>query len=310
MMKSNRITQLDILKGIGIIFVMFGHAIPPNTFFYSLIYGFHMPLFFMCSGYFYKDVSIWQGLKKDFKGLLVPWFTFVLFLCLSALIINWMSSNKFAPDFNLLDEHCWLLYYTIWFLVCLFIVRQIYRVLFKLNQWFTVSCAWGGYFIAYYLKQYNINIPFFVDSAMAMLIFFHVGYLFKKHSLHEKQPIWVSITLLLIYAIFVWSVHPYVNIKDNVFPLYLVALSVVPTYALYQLCCRINSKILILCGIESLSIMGFHHPIYDTIMYPLMSRLSLPLVGKCFFMVLFTLVIVLVLNRIISKYTPFLLGKF
>lgn len=78
-MQTVRLKQYDILKGIGIILVMFGHAISPNTYLSYLICGFHMPLFFICSGVFYKDVPVWQGLKKDFKGLLVPWFAFVLF---------------------------------------------------------------------------------------------------------------------------------------------------------------------------------------------------------------------------------------
>ena len=44
-MKTIRLNQFDILKGIGIILVMFGHAILGNGLIHNLIYGFHMPLF-------------------------------------------------------------------------------------------------------------------------------------------------------------------------------------------------------------------------------------------------------------------------
>ena len=41
----------DIAKGIGIMTVVFGHAVCPLTKFFYL---FHMPLFFILSGYFFK----------------------------------------------------------------------------------------------------------------------------------------------------------------------------------------------------------------------------------------------------------------
>lgn len=49
-MTKERISSIDILKGIGIILVMLGHALPHDSFVRTLIYTFHMPLFFWCSG--------------------------------------------------------------------------------------------------------------------------------------------------------------------------------------------------------------------------------------------------------------------
>lgn len=56
-MKTERLNQFDILKGVGILLVMIGHAISTNSIVYNLIYGFHMPLFFFCSGFFLKTDS-------------------------------------------------------------------------------------------------------------------------------------------------------------------------------------------------------------------------------------------------------------
>lgn len=144
---------------------------------------------------------------------------------------------------------------------------------------------------------------------MAMLLFYHIGYLFKNNELSEQRPIWISAVLLIVYAVFVWLVHPHVSVKDNVYPIYLIVLSIIPIYALYQLSCRVNSKFLILCGVESLTIMGLHHPIYDTIMLPLMNRLPLPYPFEIALMVIITLFITLLLSKYIMRYAPFLLGK-
>ena len=56
--------------------------------------------------------------------------------------------------------------------------------------------------------------------------------------------------------------------------------------------------------------MGLHHPIYDVVMFPIMNRLPLPYVCEIILMVGLTLLIVLLADKILNKYTPFLLGKF
>lgn len=50
MQKKN---YIDIAKGIGIILVILGHS-GVNSEIKDFIYGFHMPLFFVISGYLYN----------------------------------------------------------------------------------------------------------------------------------------------------------------------------------------------------------------------------------------------------------------
>ena len=54
-MKRN--AYADYLKGIGIVLVVMGHCwiIPSDL--YKYIYSFHMPLFFMITGYFSSSVN-------------------------------------------------------------------------------------------------------------------------------------------------------------------------------------------------------------------------------------------------------------
>lgn len=145
--QNNRQFQFDMLKGIGIILVMLGHAIPADGFVHNWIYGFHMPLFFACSGFFFKDKPLWEGTLKDVKALLMPWLTFSLFLVCCSLILQHFS-NGAGPIFQPLDENCWILYYTIWFLIALFIVKLLYRGITKLHSVLFVNVIiWGGVFL-------------------------------------------------------------------------------------------------------------------------------------------------------------------
>lgn len=50
---SERIRYWDIIKGITIILVIWGHSNNVHNFEYLLIYSFHMPLFMIVSGYFF-----------------------------------------------------------------------------------------------------------------------------------------------------------------------------------------------------------------------------------------------------------------
>lgn len=47
---SHRVIAYDMARGIGIILVVIGHALPMDTYARAFVYSFHMPLFFIISG--------------------------------------------------------------------------------------------------------------------------------------------------------------------------------------------------------------------------------------------------------------------
>ncbi len=85
-MSKKRIEWIDIVKGIGIILMVIGHAGNiPNIKLW--IYSFHMPLFFAMDGYGFKmfDKSQFCGvsglgrlIKRNIKAYIIPYI--VLFL--------------------------------------------------------------------------------------------------------------------------------------------------------------------------------------------------------------------------------------
>lgn len=89
---NQRDTSLDIVKGIGIILMVIGHSGCPKWL-HDVIYTFHMPLFFICSGYFYKPITTIEHLfsfwSKRIKGLYWPYIKWsVFFLLLHNLFYN------------------------------------------------------------------------------------------------------------------------------------------------------------------------------------------------------------------------------
>ena len=83
MQHNNYIT---IAKALGITLMVIGHSGCPQWLF-RFIYLFHMPLFFFCSGIFYREMqtisAVGNNLKKRIKGLYVPvvkWSVFFLLI--------------------------------------------------------------------------------------------------------------------------------------------------------------------------------------------------------------------------------------
>ncbi|MCC8107090.1 MAG: acyltransferase family protein [Clostridiales bacterium] len=87
-----RDSVIDIMKGILIVFVVMGHAqIPLHRF----IYLFHMPVFFMISGYLWNEahtrIGISQLVLKRIKSLYIPFvvcnlFFLILHLCIPGIM--------------------------------------------------------------------------------------------------------------------------------------------------------------------------------------------------------------------------------
>lgn len=113
------------VKGVGIILMVIGHAIAFNTGGYKLVYDFiylfHMPLFFFCSVFFFKDKyaeDIQNGIeffKKKIKGLWYPYVKCCITIILlhELLIYFHMYHNEpFTHSYKLVD-YLYNIYYAI-----------------------------------------------------------------------------------------------------------------------------------------------------------------------------------------------------
>ncbi|MBR2491927.1 MAG: acyltransferase family protein [Paludibacteraceae bacterium] len=109
---TNRDNTIDIAKAIGIIFVVIGHccAIPRHggdvqwqIYISDYIYTFHMPLFFLLSGYFFSKHNLDNKLnfvKKKITGLWSPYVKWTLvFTLLHNTLLNIGMYGSFKDSF-------------------------------------------------------------------------------------------------------------------------------------------------------------------------------------------------------------------
>ena len=132
----DRDITFDLMKGVAIIAMLCGHCIIPQTL-HHFIYMWHMPLFFIVSGYFYRTKpfkDFWHG---TYRSLLVPYaFTcFVAFIL--AFVLNLENYQKiiygtFGISSAWLGSNAVVGYGgngPLWFLMALFWCRFIYDTL-------------------------------------------------------------------------------------------------------------------------------------------------------------------------------------
>lgn len=209
--------EINFARGIGVCLVILGHSFPDaqlNTYgnsfilkyIFEVIYSFHMPLFFMLSGFVsYKLMSLTQikdkvkATKNKFLRLMIPYFV----ISIPSLILKYTFSNL---AYNKFDRNAILNVFIginpnggLWFLYTLFIVSTI--VIFVNKKYFKLLSL--IFFILYFIPTENL-VVFDIFRICKNGIFYFVGiftyenYDKVKVIIKDKNVIIASILLLFL----------------------------------------------------------------------------------------------------------------
>lgn len=93
---TTRLTWVDIAKGLAIILVIIGHTAPFGSIARNTIFSFHMPLFFLLSGYCTKQIlgpyKIWNHIGKRCWKLFVPLAFIIIVSLLTTFVPKLLST--------------------------------------------------------------------------------------------------------------------------------------------------------------------------------------------------------------------------
>lgn len=150
--------EVYILRGIAFFLVLFGHSFPDSAYGYinvytefgrEYIYSFHMPLFFIISGFCMtpllsqKEVNVKNEIIKRSKRLLIPYLFYSYIAIIPKLIFNSYMYIKFEPRIiweTLLGNSA---SGTLWYLWNLFVINIFFLLIsrFTCNRkiWLLVS---------------------------------------------------------------------------------------------------------------------------------------------------------------------------
>ena len=293
--QENRLVSIDIARGLGIILVVLGHTVRPGmldipwcNFFFQLIYSFHMPLFFVLSGYtfaltygkYLNKPALFA--KKKIKSLLIPlltWATMVYLFFFVAYSIPRLSALLSSADFEMVNPLYYLYLMFVWenpyaaHLWFIWVLLAITLIAFGFAKLTKDSPRWPLLltFIAIpcYLVAILFNPPTAIYKILFYLLFFALGILIAKFSSFFMKESRLSTISSLIGCVVLVTVSLLIVLK--LIPqrgLWLDLQTVVQTVAVFptilgmlHLCKRITRLTLLQkLGRDSFAIYLLHQP--------------------------------------------------
>lgn len=243
---AGRIDYIDTARFIGIFLVYHGHVVERMMYLgnvaaahqYKFIYSFHMPLFFVLSGFIARDwakeESIGRFIRSRFTARVIPLLVFNLLLALISL-----ATKPDFPPFPLVTAQDYLnativtlTQLTIfnvptWFLMCLVSVEIVHFIAFRFLRGSTLRIL--AAILVFHVVGYLINLHFdlfapgdfgkpnwwLIYEAIPMYAFYLAGVQLRRRGFlgHLRHPGWLlaasSIALALVYLTYDLNQGPF-----------------------------------------------------------------------------------------------------
>lgn len=207
---KTRYLELDILKGIAILLMVFDH-IDFGLLCHIYIQSFHMPLFFIVSGYLWKSRDVKDEITKKFRTLIIPYVFFgSLFLLIKLIAFRNFDSFLrsltavfiFPTDMDRMPFNPGL-----WFLPCLFLTSVIYNCLHSVTKGKTIRLFAFVFILAtvgwVVTSCCSFKIPFAIAPTLIALVFFFIGDRLKyvKAKIKTEKLFNLSVLYLVLFAL-------------------------------------------------------------------------------------------------------------
>lgn len=353
---NSRLTWADNAKALGMLLVFWGHFIEVGMAkyglmslhpFYKVIYSFHMPMFFLLAGYFFRpkdNVRFGSVLVQKAKTRVVP---AIFFVYTAALFWAWdkPASWDMPKDIGgyeqliLLWQGKTCANWPCWFLMCLFLVELVSSELIHAlkNKWVFLAFMPALYWFAYWVVDNQTIISLRIGIAEywwywpmgVMALFFYLcGYALSQYgrwlvpAARNRRAFLIFIACAIVVAVtygrnfvggpgVVNMSGPAYGDKD-----WFVITALAGTLMMISFCSLLPaSRLLSLVGENTLPLLGingfflnfFNNGIWKAMM-PMTANLPL-LALASFAMSLVTLLVSLPIAVVLSRYLPFLVGK-
>lgn len=274
--QKKRIAWIDIAKGITILTVIWGHSLPVDSLPRNIIFSFHMPLFFILSGFTLKQATDMKDLvartKKDLMRLIVP----VVLITITVAILNvfiygasvsteinnifyklyWANGVPFAVGLPCLGMP--------WFLVALFISRLLLRILSLLfKQDFELIGILCG-LVGMMLGTKDIWLPLNFDMALVCTIFVAGGILAHKYAVVISKFRVLIFILSSLFIYFMLLQREYIDIARHFYNLNTIIEGFAASFIVCIICNAVSSigfiyKIFCFIGVNTMSIFLLHY---------------------------------------------------
>ena len=341
MAKNERIKFIDISKAFAIFLIVIGHTIVHSYhigIIYRLIYSFHIPLFFILSGFTFKikeNETFVHFIRKKFRRILIPYFIWEFLFLIPYLLLGKQVSSIMdgTSSFDFFEQVANIIYgygvnnllkqnSALWFLPALFSTEILYYNIIKFNKkskFITASILFIVGLLSY--KFLPIYLPWGLNSSLQIGIFFYIGYLLKDCNIFkkEKKSHICIVNIFLIIGLLIGYINKTTACIDYKYNNYLffflssILLSIVIIYISYRIK---ENKYFEYIGKNTMGILLFHK-IIILIFQTKFGIISKLLINSNFIIELFigifvsiiSIICSLIITKIVKYICPYMIGE-
>ena len=273
---SKHLNWVDYAKALGIILVVYGHVsegvfnagMAMNSQLYTnidtMIYSFHMPLFFFLSGLFFTSSLTKRGFKQNIINKFdTVFYPYIIWSILQGIIEATLSKYTnghvtYTEVFSLL----WEPRAQFWFLYVLFFTFITASFLFIKNRSTKLMISVVCFFSLVYIFQSDLPPIYVLNLCYAHVVFFFIGILIIQldciNSLSSVKA------LVILFILFIASQYWFVFIEnfhriDRGFCSFIIAMIAISfIIALSMQLSKLNIRLLAYIGQSSLYIYLLH----------------------------------------------------
>lgn len=200
--RSDRSVAVDLVRVVGVVAIVAGHTWDQRHFAQAGLYTWHVPVFFVLTGYLWKPGrSASDELGRRARTLLVPYLSWLVLVTLIwfgfRAALGEPLGTRTLTLLPLGGDWISRPYSAFWFVTCLFVAAVLMRWLERVHAvlpWFVagVGIAWciGDRFAI-------AHIPESAGMAMPALAFMLVGMLLRRYRATIDRPIVTGMVLLV-----------------------------------------------------------------------------------------------------------------
>lgn len=328
---KRRLDYISWIQFIGVLCVIFGHSMNDIAVPDALrevkywVYIFHMPLFFLVSGYLFSYTGgfehrggVWGTLKSKFSRLVIPYIIWnVLFIAPKIMMADYINDRvEMTPGYFgmlMLYPRNNILGHT-WFLFALFEMFVI-AILFerwKRNKllWIPVACVLA---IVYCFQVSEVFLA--IGDLMKNGVFFWIGLLLgtvscdriREMALNRSLLIWAA--AIILGTTFVWSYNHIIFTSTIPLNSLILGLCVILFLGMIQIKLDIKGRIINFVSQNSFAIYIMHWPILMVIRLVIYQKLHLSPILTMIIMFLGGFVISCAIAWLFRQFkTPFMKG--
>lgn len=218
-MAKERDSGLDIVAGIMIVYMIYGHiccwtALPQIPWISDVFFIF-MPFFFIKAGLYSRKQEDKELIVKSFKRLVIPYLTFSiighLVFCIRYYLTDITDWHYYivSPIKNLIHEGACAGNAPLWFLITLFCVRVLFNQCLKVRFWWILPAI--CICMAYVGAWIGFNDYFILSNICSGLFFYAIGHFLIKYI--DTPALLVLATIVYIGLILLFP--SYIDMRSN-----------------------------------------------------------------------------------------------